>query len=158
MADAPVPAAKVWMIKAWRDLETARRVATGEPPFLDVAVYHCQQAAEKAVKAFLVHHGNIDALGFRIGGLAYTPDLNSIPPASAASLENLDVWIVDALKRTPHPSHFSLDETLSEISRFQPKRAVLTNMHIDLDFATLDAETPANVTPAHDGMTIAYEV
>ncbi len=57
MADAPVPEAKAWMIKAWRDLETARRAVTGQPPFYDVAVYHCQQAAEKAVKAFLVHHG-----------------------------------------------------------------------------------------------------
>ena len=57
MADAPIPDAKAWMVKAWRDLETARRAATGDPPFYDVAVYHCQQAAEKAVKAFLVHHG-----------------------------------------------------------------------------------------------------
>ena len=57
MADAPAPEAKAWMVKAWRDLETARRAAEGEPPFYDVAVYHCQQAAEKAVKAFLVHHG-----------------------------------------------------------------------------------------------------
>src|SRR3989442_5807525 len=57
MADAPVPESKAWMIKAWRDLETARRAANGQPPFYDVAVYHCQQAAEKAVKAFLVHHG-----------------------------------------------------------------------------------------------------
>ena len=57
MADAPAPEAKAWMVKAWRDLETARRSATGEPPFYDIAVYHCQQAAEKAVKAFLVHHG-----------------------------------------------------------------------------------------------------
>jgi len=57
MADNPIPEAKAWMTKAWRDLETARRAATGEPPFYDVAVYHCQQSAEKAVKAFLVHHG-----------------------------------------------------------------------------------------------------
>ena len=56
MADA-TPEVKAWMAKAWRDLETARRAATGQPPFYDVAVYHCQQAAEKAVKAFLVHHG-----------------------------------------------------------------------------------------------------
>ena len=56
MADTPIPEAKAWMIKAWRDLETARLTAAGEPPFYDVAVYHCQQAAEKAVKAFLVHH------------------------------------------------------------------------------------------------------
>lgn len=58
MADA-TPEAKAWMVKAWRDLETARRAATGQPPFYDVAVYHCQQAAEKAVKAFLVHHGKL---------------------------------------------------------------------------------------------------
>lgn len=57
MADAPASEAKAWMVKAWRDLETARRAAAGEPLFYDVAVYHCQQAAEKAVKAFLVHHG-----------------------------------------------------------------------------------------------------
>jgi HEPN domain-containing protein len=57
MVDARITEAQTWMIKAWRDLETARRVATGEPPFYDVAVYHCQQAAEKAVKAYLVQHG-----------------------------------------------------------------------------------------------------
>ena len=57
MADAPGLDTKAWMIKAWRDLETARRAAAGEPPFYDVAVYHCQQSAEKAIKAFLVHHG-----------------------------------------------------------------------------------------------------
>ncbi len=57
MADLNAVEAKAWMVKAWRDLETARRSGTGEPPFYDIAVYHCQQAAEKAVKAFLVHHG-----------------------------------------------------------------------------------------------------
>ena len=56
MAEVPAAEAKAWMVKAWRDLETARRAATGEPPFYDIAVYHCQQAAEKAVKAFLVYH------------------------------------------------------------------------------------------------------
>jgi HEPN domain-containing protein len=57
MGDTPVPEVRAWMIKAWPDLETARRAGSGEPPFYDIAVYHCQQAAEKAVKAFLVHHG-----------------------------------------------------------------------------------------------------
>ena len=57
MADPAASEAKAWMTKAWRDLETARRAADGAPPFYDVAVYHCQQAAEKAVKAFLVQHG-----------------------------------------------------------------------------------------------------
>ena len=57
MADLPIPEAKAWMSKAWRDMETARRAVIGQPPFYDVAVYHCQQAAEKASKAFLVYHG-----------------------------------------------------------------------------------------------------
>ena len=57
MAEAPLPEARAWMMKEWRDLETARRVAENESPFYDVAAYHCQQAAEKAVKAFLAHHG-----------------------------------------------------------------------------------------------------
>lgn len=100
-----------------------------------------------------LHHGNIDALGFRIGDTAYTPDVNGIPDESIAALEGLDLWIVDALKRTPHPSHFSLPETLSWIERLKPHRAIITNMHVDLDFDTLRAELPANVEPAFDGMT-----
>jgi phosphoribosyl 1,2-cyclic phosphate phosphodiesterase len=103
---------------------------------------------------FIVHHGNIDALGFRIGNTAYSPDLNGIPDASLPHLENLDLWIVDALKRTPHPSHFSLPETLAEIARFKPRRAVITNMHVDLDFATLQQELPPNIEPAFDGMKL----
>ena len=102
--------------------------------------------------AFMVHHGSIDALGFRIGAMAYTPDLNGIPDASAPYLENLDVWVVDALKRTPHPSHFSLPETLREIERFKPKRAVLTNMHVDMDFDSLRRALPNGIEPAYDGM------
>jgi HEPN domain-containing protein len=59
MADLRATEAKAWMVKAWRDLVTARRATEGAPPFYDVAVYHCQQAAEKAVKAFLVHRGKL---------------------------------------------------------------------------------------------------
>jgi phosphoribosyl 1,2-cyclic phosphate phosphodiesterase len=70
------------------------------------------------------------------------------------ALANLDVWIVDALRYTPHPSHFSLSEALDWIARVQPKRAVLTHMHIDLDYATVKARVPAGVEPAYDGLTI----
>ena len=101
---------------------------------------------------FQVNHGNINALGFRIGAVAYTPDLNDVPDQSHKHLENLDLWIVDALKRTPHPSHFSLPETLAWIERMRPKRAILTNMHIDMDYAKLCEELPKNVEPAYDGM------
>jgi phosphoribosyl 1,2-cyclic phosphate phosphodiesterase len=102
---------------------------------------------------FVVQHGNIGALGFRVGNLAYTPDLNAIPDASLKYLQGLDIWVVDALKRTSHPSHFSLPETLDWIARLQPKRAILTNMHIDMDYAKLCEELPHHVKPAYDGMT-----
>ncbi len=107
---------------------------------------------------FKVAHGGMDALGFRIENLAYLPDVSDIPDAALPALTNLDCWVVDALRRTPHPTHFHLDHTLDWITRIAPKRAVLTNMHIDLDHATLDAETPDHITPAHDGMQITYEV
>jgi len=107
-----------------------------------------------AALPFTVHHGNIEALGFRIGNAAYTPDLNGVPEASLAALQGLDLWIVDALKRTPHPSHLSLPETLDWIDRIKPRRAIITNMHIDMDFDTLRRELPAHVEPAWDGMDV----
>ena len=106
---------------------------------------------------FEVEHGNIDALGFRIRDLAYLPDVSDIPDAAWPVLQGLDCWIVDALRRTPHPSHAHLARTLDWIARAAPRQAVLTNMHIDLDYATVAAETPAHVTPAYDGMTLTYE-
>ena len=99
-------------------------------------------------------HGSIEALGFRIGDVAYLPDVAEIPDAAWSALENLDVWIVDALRRDPHPTHSHLANTLKWIERAAPKRAVLTNMHIDLDYDTVLAETADHIEPAYDGMTI----
>ncbi len=103
---------------------------------------------------FRLHHGNIDALGFRIGDTAYTPDVDGVPDESLAALEGLDLWVVDGLRRTKHPSHWSLAQTLEWIARMRPKRAVITNMHVDLDFETLVRVLPAGVEPAYDGMEL----
>ncbi len=103
---------------------------------------------------FDLEHGDITALGFRIGGLAYTPDLNRVPEPAFAHLEGLEVWVIDALRYAPHPSHLSLEEALALIERMAPKRAVLTNLHTDLDYATLARQLPSHVTPAFDGMRI----
>lgn len=105
-------------------------------------------------EAFQVNHGSIDALGFKVNGLAYLPDVARIPDDVWPTLEGLDVWIVDALRRTPHPTHSHLAQTLEWIERVQPKHAVLTNMHIDLDYDAVAAETPKHIEPAFDGMTI----
>jgi phosphoribosyl 1,2-cyclic phosphate phosphodiesterase len=103
---------------------------------------------------FTVGHGSMEALGFRIGRLAYLPDAVTIPEESWPALDGLEVWIVDALRRRPHPTHAHLALTLDWIARARPARAILTNMHVDLDHAEVAAETPPHVTPAHDGMVI----
>jgi phosphoribosyl 1,2-cyclic phosphate phosphodiesterase len=107
--------------------------------------------------AFDQEHGSIISLGYRIGNIVYSCDLSDIPKKSFDFYKDLDVWIVDALRRTPHPSHFSLDDAQNWISRFKPNRAVLTNMHIDLDYQTINAETPANVEAAYDGMELVVQ-
>jgi len=103
---------------------------------------------------FDLDHGEINALGFRFGSLAYTPDVKRIPEASRPFLEGLDVWIVDALRYRPHPSHFSLDDALAEIAVMRPKRAILTNLHTDLDYETLKKRLPDHIAPAYDGMRV----
>jgi phosphoribosyl 1,2-cyclic phosphate phosphodiesterase len=103
----------------------------------------------------LQDHGDIPSLGFRFGNMAYSADLVGMPDESAAALTGLDLWIVDALRHTPHPSHFSLSQTLDWIDRLKPKRAVLTNMHTDLDYDALRETLPSGVEPGYDGMQIS---
>jgi len=96
-------------------------------------------------------HGFSRSLGFRVGPLGYSNDLVAMPAPSFAALAGLELWIVDALRDRPHPTHASVDQALGWIARLQPKRAVLTNMHIDLDYAALKARLPGAVEPAYDG-------
>jgi phosphoribosyl 1,2-cyclic phosphate phosphodiesterase len=103
---------------------------------------------------FDLNHGEINALGFRFGSLAYTPDVKRIPEASRPFLKGLEVWIIDALRYRPHPSHFGLDEALAEIEAMRPQRAILTNLHTDLDYETLRKRLPSHVIPAYDGMRV----
>ena len=106
---------------------------------------------------FRLNHGEIDALGFRFGDIAYTPDVKEVPPESAPFLEGLDLWIVDALRYHDHPTHFSVADALAHVDRFKPRRAVLTNLASDLDYEALRATVPANVEPACDGMTFEIQ-
>jgi phosphoribosyl 1,2-cyclic phosphate phosphodiesterase len=106
------------------------------------------------LSAFIMQHGNIPALGYRIGNAVYTPDVNDIPEESWPALQSLDLWIIDGLRYTQHPSHFSLSDALSWIERFRPKRAVITNMHSDLDYEAVRGQLPDGVIPAYDGMRL----
>lgn len=103
---------------------------------------------------FEMEHGQISCAGFRIGDVAYCNDVNGLPPAARASLMGLDTLIIDALRHTPHPSHAHLAQTLEWIEELKPARAVLTNLHIDMDYQALKRSLPAHVEPGFDGMEI----
>jgi phosphoribosyl 1,2-cyclic phosphate phosphodiesterase len=111
-----------------------------------------------AVRAttLLQQHGDIASLGFRVAGMAYSPDVSDLPEATIPLLQDLDVWVVDALRPTPHPSHFHLKRALEWIERLAPKRAILTHMTAELDYETLRRSLPANVEPAYDGMIVEF--
>ncbi|PXW62902.1 MBL fold metallo-hydrolase [Methylobacterium sp. B4] len=109
-------------------------------------------------EAFAMEHGNEVAHGFRFGPAAYAPDVSLMPEAAKARLHGLDLLIIDALRETPHPSHFSVSDALALIEEVAPKRAILTNLHTDLDYATLARKLPAHVVPAHDGLSATVDL
>ena len=105
---------------------------------------------------FKVEHGRIDALGFRIKDLVYLPDVSAMNEAAWDVVSGANCWVLDALRRDPHPTHSHLEQSLEWIEKSGVPNAVLTNMHIDLDYETVLAETPDHITPAYDGMIIEY--
>jgi phosphoribosyl 1,2-cyclic phosphate phosphodiesterase len=110
------------------------------------------------VLSFPQVHGPIESVGFRFGGVAYSADVSDLPEAAMAALEGLDLWIVDALRWTPHPTHADVAKTLSWIAELKPKHAVLTNMHVDLDYAALARQLPDGVEPAFDGWRATFAI
>lgn len=101
-----------------------------------------------------LEHGAQPALGFRFGDVAYAPDVSYMPPEAEAMLQGLDTLVIDALRDTPHSSHYSVADALALIERVNPHRAVLTNLHTDLDYGALRRRLPEHVEPAFDGMRI----
>lgn len=133
------------------------------PPILDLFTIDGDFTVEGAggaitLKPFEIEHGSIDALGFRVGPLAYLPDVSKMTNEGWDAIQGAECWVLDALRRTPHPSHAHLEKSLEWIARSNVPRAVLTNMHIDLDYETVAQETPDHITPAFDGMQILYEI
>ena len=161
-------------LAVWADAPTQQRLMSGfgyvfvqpkgspYPPILDLNtidgdVQISGAGGDVKFSPIKVKHGSIDALGFRIKDVAYLPDVSDLYPENWKALSGLDYWVVDALRRAPHPTHAHLDRTLEWISQADPKNAVLTNMHIDLDYETVLAETPETVVPAFDGMQFSVK-
>ena len=112
---------------------------------------------ELDVMPFRQGHGPITSLGFRFGPLAYSTDLDALDEAAFAALEGIDIWIVDALRYDPHPTHAHLERTLAWIERVAPRRAILTHMNWEMDYQTLRRQLPAGVEPAYDGLAIEFD-
>lgn len=135
------------------------------PPILDlndlvagVAVSIPGEGGAIEAVAFGMEHGTESAHGFRFGPAAYAPDVSLMPDASKAQLAGLDLLIIDALRDTPHPTHYSVSDALALIEEVRPRRAILTNLHTDLDYATLAAKLPPGVVPAYDGLSVSVDL
>ncbi len=131
------------------------------PPILRANTIHAPEpfivtgdAGPVEVTPIPQRHGNIPSLGFRVGNLAYSPDISDLTPEAAQLLDGLDVWIVDALRYHYHPSHFNVEQALDWIKELKPKRAILTHLNVELDYETLSNELPQDIEPAYDGLVV----
>ena len=136
---------------------------SGYPPILEMNLFDGPividgEGGALELRPFPVEHGSITAYGLRIGPVAYLPDVSEMTDAAWAAVDGVECWILDALQYKPHPTHVHLDKALEWFQRAKPAQGVLTNMHIPLDYETVRAETPENVTPAYDGMVLSFEI
>jgi phosphoribosyl 1,2-cyclic phosphate phosphodiesterase len=111
-------------------------------------------AAGMTVMPFEQSHGYSTTLGFRVGPVGYSTDVVELDDNAFAALAGVELWIVDCLRREPHPTHSNLATTLAWIERVRPRRAVLTHMDQSLDYRELAAELPPGVEPGCDGLTV----
>ena len=108
------------------------------------------------IKSFDVNHGLINATGYVIEKIAYLSDCNDIPKKNLIYLKGLNYLIVDCLKIEKHPSHFNFDAAMNLINLVKPKKAILTNLHTDLDYFILKKKLPKNIIPAYDGLSFNF--
>ena len=152
------------MLEPLVDVVEPDSVVTGNSSLLDIDLTACTKAdlafdapfriGDIAVIPFDQDHGSIPSVGLRFGPIGYSNDVVALDDAAFAALEGVEIWIVDAMRHRPHPTHAHLDLTLEWIARLKPRRAILTNMHLDLDYRTLCKDLPEGVEPAYDGMVL----
>lgn len=137
-------------------------VFTGSNGYPAIATIAAVQPAHRiggvTVRPFRLIHGVTDTTGYRFEAdgraFAYATDMNAIPLAAEPMLEGLDCWVVDALRKKPHPTHPHLALTLGWIAKYKPRRAILTHMDSSMDYASLAAELPPGVEPGFDGLVV----
>ena len=108
------------------------------------------------IEAFDVTHGMIKATGYLFDKIAYISDCNKISNKVKKKLMNLDFLIIDCLRKNKHPSHFNYDDAIDFVKFVKPKKTILTNLHVDLDYFTLKKKLPKNIIPAFDGLNFNF--
>ena len=108
------------------------------------------------IESFDVQHGMIKATGFVFDQIAYISDCSNISKNSLKKIYNLNYLIIDCLKKTKHPSHFNYEDALKLIELVKPKKSILTNLHVDLDYTKLKKKLPKNIIPAYDGLSFNF--
>lgn len=105
-----------------------------------------------------VLHGDSEITAYRFGTAAYLTDFSTIPQATLNALHGLDVLFLDALRRRPHPTHSSLDESLKIVEKLAPNRAFFVHMSHDLGHEETNASLPPHIRLAHDGLKLEFEI
>lgn len=102
----------------------------------------------------LLHGPRFQVLGFRVGRVAYCTDVKSIPDATWPLLTDLDVLVLGALRHRPHPTHFSIAEAVAAARQIGARQTYLTHLSHELDYDQTNAELPAGIELAYDGLRI----
>lgn len=127
-------------------------------PFLKantIDYYEKRNIANTEIQFFKQGHGeNFSSLGIRVGNLAYSTDVNSLPKESVDVLKGVDVWILDCLRYNWAPTHFTFEKTLEMIDLVKPKKTYLIHMAHEIDYEEIKKLLPDNVLPAYDGLVI----
>ena len=108
------------------------------------------------IEPFDVNHGMIKATGYLFEKIAYISDCNEISKNVQKKLMNLDFLIIDCLRKKKHPSHFNYSDAINFIKSVRPKKAILTNLHVDLDYFDIKKKLPSNIIPAYDGLNFSF--
>lgn len=148
-----------------RVFEYTFRTENRYPTSARVVLHRLPEEAGDAIELFgvrFIHvpliHGSTTIVGYRFGQAAYLTDMNEIPEASLPLLQDLDILILDALRRQPHPSHAHLDKSIQLVQALRPRRAFFTHISHDLEHNSTNAALPENMQLAHDGLELTFQI
>ncbi len=101
-------------------------------------------------------HGNAKTRGYLFNNIAYLSDCKKIPSQTLKKMQNLDYLIIDCFRFKEHATHLDFDNTLEMINLLKPKRSILTNLHVEIDYSLLKKKLPKNIIPAYDGLSFSF--